>query len=74
MTLKELAAQYRKDAKIIEERIEERKKKLKRLNHSQLSPYRMGLQCQLEREIIILEDMYREAVITADKLEHYYEK
>lgn len=74
MTLKELATQYRHDAAIIEGQINERKEKLHILVHKQISPYRMGLQCKLEREIAILEDMYQETVITAENLEHYYEK
>ena len=67
MTLSELSTQYRQQAEIIKRQIQDRKRKIK---HSASNPFLKG---KYEHEISILEEMYREVMIAANALEHYYE-
>ena len=66
MTLSELSMQYRQQSEIIKRQID-RKRKIK---HSASNPFLKG---KYEHEISILEEMYREVMIAANALEHYYE-
>ena len=68
MTLSELSMQYRQQSEIIKRQIQDRKRKIK---HSASNPFLKG---KYEHEISILEEMYREVMIAANALEHYYEE
>lgn len=68
MTLKELAAQYRADCEIIQKQIARQKKEIKKL------PKTSAARISHERNVLILEEMYRDTFLTAIKLEHYYDK